>query len=240
MVKKLTRKIVVIDEEKCDGCGICIPSCAEGALKIINGKAKLVSEVYCDGLGACLGQCPQGAISIEEKLAAEFNEEATRLYLEKESARSPQPAQDCPSALWSLFDKPDAEKNDLKVVEFDNVKIQWPVQLSLVPAQAPFFKQADILLAGDCTAFIYSGFHEEFAKKMVVLVACPKLDDYQAHLDKLVEILSKNTIRSVNVLKMEVPCCSGLTHMMERAVQITGHNFPVKEITLSTQGQIIS
>lgn len=239
MRPKITRKIVKIDEEKCDGCGICIPACAEGALKIINGKAKLVSEVYCDGLGACLGQCPRDAISIEERVAAEFDEEATKLYLEKESVAGSQPPQGCPSALMSLFNVTEEETGNSKAAGSDNTRFQWPVQLSLVPAGAPFFEGADILLAGDCTAFVYAGFHQEFARKMVILAACPKLDDFQAHLNKLAEIISKASLGSLTVLKIDVPCCSGLTLMAKRASQLAGKSMTVKEITISTKGRLM-
>ncbi len=193
------RKIVKIEEEKCNGCGACIPSCAEGAIKIINGKAKLISDTYCDGLGACLGECPQGAISIEERLAEEFSEETTK------------------------------QRSMLS---------HWPVQLTLVPPKAPFLQGTDVVIAADCVPFTYADFHQEFLKNHSLLVACPKLDDFEAHLNKLTDIFKQSSVKSLTVVHMEVPCCSGLVYMIKQALQQSGKEIQLKEVTISIKGDI--
>ena len=209
MTRKTLRKIIKIDEEKCNGCGLCVPACAEGALQIIEGKARLVSEKYCDGLGACLGECPQGAITIEERIAEEFDEAATRL--------APIQATSQPSMLR-----------------------HWPVQLALVPPRAPFLQGADLVLAADCVPFAYAAFHQEFIRDHAVLAACPKLDDFQAHLEKLTEILSLSPVKSLSVVHMEVPCCAGLTYMVEQAMRQAGKDIPLKEVTITIKGKASS
>ncbi|MBN1369197.1 MAG: 4Fe-4S binding protein [Dehalococcoidaceae bacterium] len=236
MAEKIRRKIIRIDEEKCDGCGACVPSCAEGALQIIDGKARLVSEVYCDGLGACLGECPRGAITIEERVAAEFDEQAVKNHLSKEEGTEPQPV-GCPSALMKLFDKQAAPA--VEPAESSSMLTHWPVQLALVPPAASFLNDADILLAADCAPFAYSNFHRDFIHNRAVLVACPKLDDYDAHFKKLTDILRQSSPKSITVVKMEVPCCSGLTYMVKKAMALAGKNLPLKEITISARGQIV-
>jgi MinD superfamily P-loop ATPase len=202
VVTKTLRKIVKIDEEKCDGCGACIISCAEGALRIIDGKAKLVSETYCDGLGACLGKCPRDAITIEEREAEEFDEAA---------------------ATGTIG---------------ESRLTHWPVQLALVSPTAPFLKAADLVLAADCVPFTYAGFHRDFlGGNSALLVACPKLDDFAAHQKKLTEILKESGIKSLTVLHMEVPCCSGLVHMAKQAILASGNVVPFHEVTISVQGK---
>jgi NAD-dependent dihydropyrimidine dehydrogenase PreA subunit len=233
---RIMRKIVKIDDEKCNGCGACIPSCAEGALQIIDGKAKLVSEVYCDGLGACLGECPQGAISIEERKAADFDEEAAKLHVTGSAAAEEELACGCSSAAAKEFERP-AEPASTAVVP--SQLGHWPVQLTLVPASAPFFQGADLLLAGDCVPFAYPGFHQDFLRDHSLVVACPKLDDFQAHLKKLTEILKQSSVKSLTVLHMEVPCCSGLVHMARLAIQESGKNIPLSEVTVSARGEIL-
>jgi len=186
MTAKTSRKIIKIDEEKCDGCGACVPACVEGALQIIDGKAKLVSETYCDGLGACLGECPQGAITIEERAAEEFDEEAAKLHLEKENQTMDKLPCGCPSATVTQFER--QEPTEVAPIEATNQQSMlghWPVQLTLVPPTAPFLQGADLVLVADCVPFAYAGFHQDFIKDHAVLVACPKLDDFQAHLNKL-------------------------------------------------------
>jgi len=236
---KNLRKIIKIDEEKCNGCGVCVPACAEGALQIINGKAKLVSEVYCDGLGACLGDCPQGAISLEERIAEQFDEEAAKLHVEKGNDTEDKVIQTCPSSLVSLFDKNEKVKQVIKEEEVQaSMLSHWPVQLTLVPPTAAFLNNADVLLVGDCVPFALADFHTRFLKDNVVLVACPKLDDFQAHLKKLTDIIIQSSIKSFCVVKSEVPCCSGLVSMLKRAMQNAGKDIPYKVITVGIKGDL--
>jgi len=238
MVTRTTRKIVKIDEDKCNGCGACIISCAEGALQIIDGKAKLVKEQYCDGLGACLGECPQGALIIEEREADEFDEEAVEQHLQ-EQPENELPC-GCPSANVARFQPREAEQPESAATTITSTLAHWPVQLTLVPPSAPFLKDADILLAADCVPFAYADFHREFLKDRALLVACPKLDDFGAHLSKLVAILHQATPRSLTVVHMEVPCCSGLVHMAQKAIAASGLDIPLYDVTIGTMGDILS
>ncbi len=240
MTTKTIRKIIRIDEDKCNGCGACVPACAEGALQIIDGKAKLVSEIYCDGLGACLGECPQGAITIEERAATGFDEEAVKFHLEeKELAKEELPC-GCPSATVTQFEKQEAaEFTPKEPAGQPSMLRHWPVQLTLVPPTAPFLQGADLVLAADCVPFAYAGFHHDFLKNHSLLVACPKLDDFQAHLKKLTDILSRSQLKSLTVVHMEVPCCSGLVHMARQAVQLSGKDIPLKEVTVSIKGDVL-
>ncbi len=236
---KTTRKIIRIDEEKCDGCGICVPACAEGALQIINGKAKLVSEKYCDGLGACLGECPQGAITIEERTAEEFNEEATKLYLEEKKHTMEELPCGCPATTATQFARQEVTGATPKETAAQRSMLgHWPVQLTLVPPTAPFLQGTDLVLAADCVPFAYAGFHQDFLKNHSLLVACPKLDDFQAHLGKLTDVLSHSSVKSLTVVHMEVPCCSGLVYMAKQAMQLSGKNIPLKEVTIGIRGDL--
>ena len=235
---KPKRKIIRIDEEKCNGCGLCIVSCAEGALQIIDGKAKLASENYCDGLGACIGECPQGALTIEERVAPEFDEEAVERYLkEKKKAEAEIPCA-CPSVTVAQFEKPRVEVPVAKAAAHGESMLKhWPVQLRLVPPTAPFLKKADLILVADCVPFAYANFHDTFLKDHAVLVACPKLDDFDAHLAKLSEILRQSQLNSLTVAHMEVPCCSGLVHMAKQAIAASGQEVPFKEVTIGVRGE---
>lgn len=243
MATTTLRKIIRIDEEKCDGCGLCVPACAEGALQIINGKAKLISEQYCDGLGACLGECPQGAIIIEERKAEDFNEEAVEHHLQ---SKEPVHVTDelpcgCPSATVTQFEKQTGtEIPAAEITEAPGKPMltHWPVQLTLVPPSAPFLQRADLLLAADCVPFAYPGFHREFLKDHALVIACPKLDNSEAHLTKLTEILRHSEPKSLTVLHMEVPCCFGLVHMAQQAIQNSGKDIPLKEITVGVKGDL--
>lgn len=237
MPVKVKRSIVKIDEEKCDGCGSCVPSCAEGALRIIDGKAKLVSEVYCDGLGACLGECPQGAITIEERTAEEYNEEATKVHLE-EMIQEEEPAVGCDSTNVAQFVESGTDVNEM--VSRRSLLGHWPVQLTLVPATAPFLQDADLVIAADCVPFAYPGFHHDFLKDHALVVACPKLDDFQAHLARLTEILKQSSVNSLKIVHMEVPCCSGLVYMARQAIQQSGKDIPMEEITIGIKGEIMA
>jgi len=233
------RKIINIDEEKCNGCGICIPACAEGALQIVDGKAKLISEKYCDGLGACLGECPQGAIVIEEREAAVFDEEAVQHHLaHKDDDQNELPC-GCASTTVTQFER----QNQVGTAPDDVSHRQsmlghWPVQLTLVPPSAPFLQGADLMLMADCVPFAYAGIHHDFLRDHAVLVACPKLDDFQAHQMKLTTVLQNSQPKSLTVVHMEVPCCSGLSHMAKQAIASSGEDIPFEEITIGIRGEV--
>jgi len=240
MVTKTIRKIVRIDEEKCNGCGMCVPACAEGALQIINGKAKLTNDVYCDGLGACLGECPQGAITIEERAADKFDEEATKLHLEKESHTAETLPCGCPSTAVRQLERHETIDTATEEVTGQRSMLShWPVQLTLVPPAAPFLQGADLLLVADCVPFAYSRFHQDFIKDHALLVACPKLDDFQSHLKKLTDILSSSSVKSLTVVHMEVPCCSGLVHLAKQAMKLAGKDIPFEEVTVGIKGDLM-
>ncbi len=233
------RKIVKIDEEKCTGCGLCSPNCAEGALKIINGKAVLVKEIYCDGLGACLGHCPEGAITIEERESAAFNEEETRKHLEeikkKEAKKLPC---GCPGTMVKTLKVPKREGYGVKGVKSVSELTNWPVQLKLVPVDAPYFKNSDLLIAADCVGFSYPDFHGDLLRGKPLIICCKKLDESEAYFEKLAEIFRVNNLKSVTVAHMEVPCCFGLNHIVSEALKLSGRKIPVKEITIGIRGDI--
>ena len=240
MAVKVLRKIVKIDEEKCDGCGMCIPACAEGALQIVDGKAKLIKEIYCDGLGACLGECPQDAISIEEREAEEFDKVAVEHHLhEQKQTEEKLPCGCLGSAIQQFECQTAPAASQVETVNQESMLRHWPVQLTLVPPTAPFFQGADVILAADCSPFTYANFHRDFIKDHALLVACPKLDNFQAHQDKLNQILSHSDIKSLTVVRMEVPCCSGLIHMAQQAITASGKNIPFKEVVLGVKGEIL-
>ena len=206
---KVKRQIIRIDEEKCNGCGLCMVKCAEGALQIVDGKAKLISDKYCDGLGACLGECPQDALKIEERVADGFDEKAVQQLLDsKEKQAEPLPC-GCSSATVTQFERKEATLSACCETTHQESRLaHWPVQLTLVPPTAPFLKGADLLMVADCVPFAYAGFHQDFIKDHAVLVACPKLDDFQAHQKKLTDILQNAQLKSLTIVHMEVPCCS--------------------------------
>lgn len=236
---RLKRKIVKIDEEKCNGCGLCVPACAEGAIQIIDGKAKLVSEKYCDGLGACLGECPQGAITIEEREAAVFDEAAVKYHLEEKEHATEELPCGCPSVTVTQFEKPEATGVAPKdAIHQQSTLSHWPVQLTLVPPTAPFLQGADVVLAADCVPFAYAAFHHDFLKGRALLVACPKLDDFEAHQAKLTEILRHSPVKSLTVVHMEVPCCSGLVHMAKQAISLSGKDIPLDEVVIGVRGDL--
>lgn len=240
MTTKVMRKIIKIDEGKCNGCGNCVTTCAEGALKIIDGKARLVSETYCDGLGACIGECPQGALTIEERPGEAFSEEAANHHLSAHGVSEPLPC-GCPSTEVVEFNREDiAEARPGTVGHQPSMLRQWPVQLALVPPGAPFLTQADLLLTADCVPFACGSFHQDLLKGHALLVACPKLDNFEAHLKKLTEILRRSEVRSLTVAHMEVPCCFGLVHMAKQAVAASGKDIPLREITIGVKGDLVS
>jgi len=224
------RNIVQIDEDKCDGCGQCVPSCAEGALKIVDGKARLVSDVYCDGLGACLGHCPRGAVSIVEREAPGFSEEAVHEHL---TGREPL-ACGCPSSQAQSAEA--AAKAGVGEPTASTLR-HWPVQLNLVPVKAPFFRDTDLLLMADCVAIAYPHLHARLLRGRSVVMGCPKFDDARAYVGKLTEILRLNDVRSLTVAHMEVPCCSGLDRIAELALKASGKTIPTRRLVISVKGE---
>ena len=256
----MIRKMVKIDEEKCNGCGECVPSCAEGAIQIIDGKARLLSDNLCDGLGACLGDCPLGAISIEEREADEFDEASVNDHL-KEIGRDPlphhaeptaPPAGGCPSAAVKSFAPPAGGGcPSARAMNFDEAPAeeagevgsrpsrlaQWPVQLHLVPPTAPFFQNADVVLAADCAPFAYADFQEDLLKGKALAIACPKLDDTSPYVDKLTAMITQSNIKSLTVVHMEVPCCNGLISMAQQAVANSGRDIPLETVCIGIHGE---
>ena len=243
-----TRKIVKIDEEKCNGCGLCIPNCAEGALQIVDGKAKLITDKFCDGLGACLGHCPQDAITVFEREAEEFDEKAVETHLRKEkgleSVSQPQPEPQpapftgCPSSRMIHLKVAEPGNEASSATPLVSMLSQWPVQLKLVPVNAPYFQDADLLVVADCVPLAYANFHQDFLKEKAVVVGCPKLDDIQYYREKLTEILKTNPIKSVTVPYMEVPCCFGLVKATEDAIKASGKTIPLKKVKIGIRGEI--
>lgn len=258
----MNRKIIVIDEEKCNGCGQCVTGCAEGAIQLIDGKARLISEVYCDGLGACIGECPVGALTLVEREAPEYDQAAVDKHLaaigraphaaghaapQVKPATQPNSPQfpgcpgsmarslsntaaasistGCPGAAPVLSPNPSALGN-------------WPLQLALLPINAPYLERASLLLAADCTAFAYPDFHRHFMKGKVAIIGCPKLDDAAAYREKLAKIIQSNNIEFIHVVYMEVPCCGGLVRLVQAAVADSGHKVPVKLTKIGIGGEI--
>jgi ferredoxin len=238
--KMVIRNIVKIDEEKCTGCGVCIPSCAEGALKIVDGKAKLVKDIYCDGLGACLGKCPEDAITVIQREAEEFDEKAVEEYRKRTQTATPAPAHPHPSGCPSeqilqieraYEEKPTpSQKRETRLTNF-------PIQLKLMPPNAPFFENADLLITADCVPFAYADFHEDLLKDKTLAIGCPKLDDTSLYKDKLAQIFRMSNIKSVTVVNMEVPCCFGLYRLVKEALAQSGKTIPLKQETISIKGE---
>ncbi len=226
----MIRKIIKIDEEKCNGCGICVSACHEGAIELIDGKAKLTREDYCDGLGDCLPACPTGAISFEEREAPAYNEEAVQ---KAKKASAPLPC-GCPGTQSKAIERDSC----CCTVSNTSMLSQWPVQIKLVPVNAPYFDGANLLVAADCTAFAYGNFHNEFIRNHITLIGCPKLDEGD-YTQKLTAILQNNNIKSVTVVRMEVPCCGGIEFAVKNALQTSGKIIPCKVVTISTSGSII-
>jgi ferredoxin len=232
------RNIVKIDEEKCNGCGQCIDACAEKAIQLIDGKAKLVSEIYCDGLGACIGHCPQDAITIEKRESAEFDEKATHEYIEKTTQKAKTSQFSCPGMMAQTLEKKTSGRAGSPVQSTSELA-QWPVQLSLVPPTAPYFQNADLILVADCVPFAMPDFHDKFLKNHAIAVGCPKLDDVQFYIDKFAQILTSNKISSLTVIHMQVPCCSGLTYIAKQAIAASDPKMSFKDVTISLQGDIM-
>lgn len=230
----MKRKIIRIDESKCNGCGLCAAACHEGAIGMVEGKAKLLREDYCDGLGDCLPACPTEAITFEEREAPAYDHAA--VLAAKAEQASPLPC-GCPGSQSRQITR---EAPSLpETADASSALSQWPVQIKLVPVNAPYFDGADLLVAADCTAFAYGGFHQKFIQGRVTLIGCPKLDEGD-YAEKLAEILSQNEIRSVTVVRMEVPCCSGIENAVKRALQASGKFLPWHVMVVSTDGRILS
>lgn len=233
----MLRKIIEIDESKCNGCGLCLTSCAEGAIAIINGKAKLISDKYCDGLGACLKECPEGALKIVEREADPFDESAVHEHLHSQKNELPC---GCPgSSVRNLEPCPVPDISESDNVVLKSELTHWPVQLTLVPPTAPFLQDREVVLAADCVPFAYPNFHSDFLKGRAVLVACPKLDDFKAHVEKLAMIFKMSNIKKLTIVHMEVPCCFGLNHMVNQAMSLSGKNIDVSDVTIGVRGNIL-
>ncbi len=253
------RKIIKIYEDRCNGCGLCVPNCAEGALQIVNGKAKVVKDSYCDGLGACLGHCPQDALEIIERDADDFNEEEAMAFVEKQ--KQPGAGQNaqghpeqghpghmhgqggCPGSRMRMLKNDEGNNTGKATVSSDDVEIriksqlrQWPVQLSLVPVNAPYFDNADLLVTADCVPFAHPNYHLELLKGKVVLVGCPKLDDIEFYREKLTKIIEGNNLKSITVAHMEVPCCSGIVRAVETALASSRKHVPITKVRVGIDG----
>ena len=250
---KAVRNIIKIDEGLCNGCGNCVTSCAEGAIRIVDGKAKLVSETYCDGLGACIGDCPTGALTIEQREAEQFDEKAVEEHLDKQKVEDivrklmgPKPAASgkpsggggCPGSM-SQFIGRQGETDEDQSGPVQSRLGNWPVQLMLAPVSAPYFEGADLLISADCVPFAYGNFHADYVKDKVVLIGCPKLDDAGHYQDKLTQIFQSNRISSVEVLYMEVPCCFGLAGLVLGALEASGADTEFIYTKIGIRGDVI-
>ena len=244
---KVVRKIIEIDDELCDGCGNCVPSCAEGALEIIDGKARVIADLYCDGLGACLGECPTGALRIIEREADEFDEEAVEELLEKQKAeKKPEVSLPlsggCPSARMESFSPPAGGQKAPSAGQgapTPSALTHWPVQIMLVPPTAPFLKGADLLVLADCVPVAFPTLHRDFLEGKAVMMGCPKFDDAEHYIEKFSQICSQSGIKSITSVVMEVPCCSALPMIVKKGMELSGENIPMEEVVISTRGEIV-
>lgn len=249
---KSTRKIIQIDEEKCDGCGLCVPSCAEGAIRIVDGKARLVAEKYCDGLGACLGECPQGALVVIDAEADPFDEAAAKELVRTRRGMTHERPSDktaaertlpcgCPSTLMQTFTPQTAcDRANVPVAQPGpglSALTHWPVQIRLVPPTAPFLRGADLLVAADCTPVAYPRFHDELLRGKTVLLGCPKFDDAEEYVKKFAAIFETAAIRSVTIAVMEVPCCQGLPVIVRKGMALAKKEIPIEVVVISTRGE---
>jgi NAD-dependent dihydropyrimidine dehydrogenase PreA subunit len=270
----MLRKIVQIDESKCDGCGECIPSCAEGAIALVGGKARLSADALCDGLGACLGECPRGAITVIEREAADFDEAAVAAHLAAQGRAAPDPGAHlphaahaappvvparprlavmsaepapgggCPGARAQVLPRrglavvPSASGPSLPAAGAESKLGQWPVQLHLVPVTAPYFQGADLLVAADCVPFAYPRFHEDLLDGRALVIGCPKLDDNRAYAEKLGQILARSDVRSVTVVRMEVPCCGGISMAARQGLAASGKDLPFRDVVVGVDGAL--
>ncbi|MEW6571226.1 MAG: 4Fe-4S dicluster domain-containing protein [Nitrospirota bacterium] len=251
----MKRKLITIDEALCDGCGNCVTACAEGALQIVNGKAKLVKEDFCDGFGDCIGECPTGALKIEERDAKPFNLEATKEYLlrvrGKEAVWRMEEAQKkhvskedyrmpcgCPGSMVQTLKKEKTASFEKSSNLLSGLR-NWPVQIALLPINSPYYEGVDLLVAADCCAYAYGNFHKDFIQGRSLAIGCPKFDNTDLYREKLTAVLGENNITSITVAYMEVPCCLGLVRLVGEAVQQSGKDIPLKTIKISVNGQII-
>ena len=232
----MLRKIIKINEELCNGCGACAAACHEGAIEMVNGKAVLTREHYCDGLGDCLPACPTSAITFEEREAPAYDEEAVRqAKMQKFGVKMPC---SCPGSQSRSISHEDSSPAPEFAGHLRSQLMQWPVQIKLVPVNAPYFDGANLLIAADCTAYAYANFHQEFIRGRITLIGCPKLDavDYS---EKLTAIIAENNIKSVTILRMEVPCCGGIENAAKRAIQNSGKFLPWRVVTVTTDGRLV-
>ena len=231
----MIRKIIRIDEEKCNGCGACAAACHEGAIEMVNGKAKLTREDYCDGLGDCLPACPTDAISFEEREAPAYDEAAVQRAKQKKAAPL---ACGCPGTHSKMLRRENEAPASPRSGNAVSRLMQWPCQIKLVPVNAPYFNGANLLIAADCTAYAYGNIHQDFMRGRITLIGCPKLDEGD-YTDKLTAIIRDNDIKSVTILRMEVPCCGGIEQAAKRALQASGKFIPWRVVTVSTDGRIL-
>ncbi|MDY2510303.1 MAG: 4Fe-4S binding protein [Ruminococcus callidus] len=231
----MIRKIIKINEEKCSGCGACAAACHEGAISMVDGKAKLLREDYCDGLGDCLPACPTNAITFEEREAPAYNEAAV-LAAKAKKASETLPC-GCPGTQSKFIKRTETASVSDNLISVSRLS-QWPVQIKLVPVNAPYFHGADLLIAADCTAYAYGRFHEDFIQNRITLIGCPKLDECD-YAEKLTEIIMNNNIKSLTIVRMEVPCCSGIENAAKRALQASGKLIPWQVVIISTDGKIM-
>jgi Pyruvate/2-oxoacid:ferredoxin oxidoreductase delta subunit len=247
---KIKRQIIEVDEEQCDGCGLCIPACPEGALQIVAGKARLVRESFCDGLGACLGECPQGALRMVELEVDAYDEAGVITHLRQKSPQllekhlahlrahaaellpQPPPMAACPSVQQRQWHEGNGDEPAPESGRMRSELRQWPVQLHLVPPRAPFFQDANLTLVADCVPFAHANFHADFLRGSAVAVGCPKLDDANAYVDKLTQILQGSTVRGLKVVYMEVPCCRGLMYIAQKALENSGKEIPLESVVI--------
>ena len=239
----MIRRIIEIDEDKCNGCGLCADACHEGAIGMVDGKAKLLRDDYCDGLGDCLPNCPTGAISFVEREAAAYDREAVEANMKKKAQMAAKDKEEkpvfhgCPGTRMKMINHKEEVQTEQSVHASSQLS-QWPVQIKLVPVNAPYFKDANLLIAADCTAYAYGNFHQEFIKNRVTLIGCPKLDEGD-YSEKLTQIIANNDIKSVTIVRMEVPCCGGLENAAKKAIQDSGKFLPWQVHTISIDGQIL-
>lgn len=252
------RQIINIDENKCDGCGNCVTGCQEGALEIIDGKAKLVNEVFCDGFGDCIGECPTGALTIEERKAKEFDLNATKEHVRKKRGdeavqdmlvaqeahaqdhdHEASPPKGCPGTKMKTMKK--NKENNTNNKNNTNIESQlqnWPVQIHLLPPEASYFENADLLVAADCVPVAYPNYHQDILKEKVVALGCPKLDKADAYVEKFADIIANNDLNSITIARMEVPCCGGLIHIIKEAIEQANSDLEIEIITVGVEGEL--
>lgn len=249
-MEKRTREIIRIDEDLCDGCGLCVPACAEKAIEVIDGKAKLIKESFCDGLGACLGDCPQGAITMERREAEPFDEEAVERHILSQKERAPQEGGVCAGSCETLLERESRESREDREGreggeeeergELSSLLRNWPIQLKLVSSGAETLKRSQWLIAADCVPFAFADFHRRFLKGRTLLIGCPKLDDMTLYYEKLKELFKRETPEQVMVLMMEVPCCSGLSRLVKRVLEEVEYDGTFEETIIGLKGEVKS